>query len=74
MEVGNNGVILRLPALVVSNAAIKVAAAIVVDGVAVDFGEESVDIWWKCGWRSCGCGGVDGGIGQRCSVAQCDIR
>ena len=35
----NDRVILLLPALVVSNAAIKMAAVIVADGITIDLGE-----------------------------------
>ena len=48
--VGNNRVVSLLLALVVGNAAVKVASIIVVDGVAIHFRTLLVDIKWR---RTC---------------------
>ena len=65
----DDGVVSSLPALVVGNAAVEVAAIISMDSVAKDLGESLVCIGWVIGWRGHGCG-VSGGIGRWCVIAR----
>ena len=60
--VGHEGVISLLPALIVCDAAIKVAAIIATDGVAKDFSELLVNAWWVSRRQGDGHGVSIGGI------------
>ena len=64
MGVGNGGVVSSLPALVASNAAVKILAVIAVDGVTEDFGELLVDDRWVGGRWGDGLGVDSKGIGR----------